>query len=235
MRRSSVPPRETTSLLEQPAQSRPHRRHRAKPQLAAARGARSGGLPKRGTRLLHQSQKEMSFRLVHPRKLHRYRTAWIASPARPASCIHQWQKSAHSCLGESTVIPKPRQTSSESTLAQGGIPCLDHGGGASGLLESARTLACEAHLGRRSRLEDDDCGLSWASCGVTVEVLVQFTPALPQPFTFPTDCGPAAHLAPDPACELDDRLGIGLQVQPPGWAAPQPFMAIETRLGPSSK
>jgi hypothetical protein len=234
MRRSSVPPRETTSLLEQPAQSRPHRRHRAKPQLAAARGARSGGLPKRGTRLLHQSQKEMSFRLVHPRKLHRYRTAWIASPARPASCIHQWQKSAHSCLGESTVIPKPRQTSSESTLAQGGIPCLDHGGGASGLLESARTLACEAHLGRRSRLEDDDCGLSWASCGVTVEVLSSSRQRCHSRSRSPPTAGLPRTSRRIPPASSTTALGIGLQVQPPGWAAPQLFMAIETRLSPSS-
>ena len=45
-----------------------------------------------------------------------------------------------------------------------------------------------------------------ASRCVAVEVLVQFTPVLPQPFTLLADCGPAEHLAPDPACQLDDRL-----------------------------
>ena len=42
-----------------------------------------------------------------------------------------------------------------------------------------------------------------ALCCVTVEVLVQFKPALPQPFTFVARCGPPEHLAPDPACQLD--------------------------------
>jgi hypothetical protein len=55
-------------------------------------------------------------------------------------------------------------------------------------------------LGRRARLQDDDRCLSRASCSVAVEVLVQFTPALPQLFTFLADRGPAEHLAPDPTC-----------------------------------
>jgi hypothetical protein len=65
---------------------------------------------------------------------------------------------------------------------------------------SARRTRTRARgsLGRRARLEDDDRRFSRASCGVTVEVLVQFTPALPQAFTLAADCGPAEHLAPDP-------------------------------------
>jgi hypothetical protein len=48
-----------------------------------------------------------------------------------------------------------------------------------------------------------------------------------------TDNG--AHVAPGPVCRLDERARIGLQVQPPGrLGRTHPFMAIETRFGPSS-
>ena len=52
---------------------------------------------------------------------------------------------------------------------------------------------------RRERLKDDERRLLRASCGIAVEVPVQFAPALPQPFTLLADRGPAEHLAPDPA------------------------------------
>ena len=76
--------------------------------------------------------------------------------------------------------------------------------------------------GHRARLEDDDRRLMRASCRVAVEVSVQFAPALPQPFALPADRGPPEHLALDPTGELDDRLRMGLQVQPPGWLGRTP-------------
>jgi hypothetical protein len=58
---------------------------------------------------------------------------------------------------------------------------------------------------------------------------------LPQPFTLLARRGPPEHLAPDPAGQLDDRLRVAWRFShQAGSAAPQPFMAIETRLGPSS-
>jgi hypothetical protein len=92
----------------------------------------------------------------------------------------------------------------------------------------------EGSFGHCARLEDDDRRLLRASRSVAVEVLVEFAPALPQLFTLEADRGPAEHLAPNPTDKLDDRLRMGLQVQPPCWLGRQPFMAIEIRLGPSS-
>ena len=80
-----------------------------------------------------------------------------------------------------------------------------------------------------------DRSLAWASRGIAVEVLVELTPALPQPYAFLADRGPADHVAPGHPRELDDGVRIRLQVQPPGrLGGTQPFMAIETRLAPSS-
>src|SRR3972149_910555 len=78
-----------------------------------------------------------------------------------------------------------------------------------------------------ARLEDDARRRWGASCSEPPRVLAQLPPALPQPFTLVAHRGLAEHLAPDPTCQLDDRLRIGLQVQPPGWlgrtpAAPGP-------------
>jgi len=55
-------------------------------------------------------------------------------------------------------------------------------------------------------LENDDRRLLRSSSCIAVEVLVELTPALPQPFTLLAACGPAEHLVSDPACQLDDRL-----------------------------
>src|SRR5207344_2007077 len=71
--------------------------------------------------------------------------------------------------------------------------------------------------GHGARLEDDDRRLLRAPCSVVVQVPVQFAPALPQQFTLSARGGPANHLAPDPTSQLDDRLWLSLQVQPPGW------------------
>jgi hypothetical protein len=64
--------------------------------------------------------------------------------------------------------------------------------------------------------------LSRASRSVAVEVLVQFSPALPQPFTILAYRSPPEHLTPDPTGQLDYRLGVGLQIQPPGWLSRTP-------------
>ena len=45
---------------------------------------------------------------------------------------------------------------------------------------------------------------------------VQLAPALPEPFALRTQSGPAEHLAPGPAGQLDNCSRISLQVQPPG-------------------
>src|SRR5919106_3623566 len=93
------------------------------------------------------------------------------------------------------------------------------------MLQPLRPRRLRTHLtefGRCAWLEDDDCRLSRASGCVAVEVVVQFTPALPKPFTLRANCVSAEHLAPDSACQLDDRLRIGLQVQPPGWLGRAP-------------
>jgi hypothetical protein len=86
--------------------------------------------------------------------------------------------------------------------------------------------------GRRERLEDDDRCFSQASCGPVVQVLVDLAPALPQPFTL-VALTSTSRLTPPAssttasgwACRLSHQAGSG---------APQPFMAIETRLCPSS-
>jgi hypothetical protein len=64
--------------------------------------------------------------------------------------------------------------------------------------EDASVQRGESSFGHRARLKDDDRRLVRASCSVAIEVLVQFAPALPQPFTLLADRGPAEHLAPDP-------------------------------------
>ena len=86
-----------------------------------------------------------------------------------------------------------------------------------------------------ARLEDDYGRLARASRSVAVELLVYVAPELPQAFTFLAHRSPPDHLAPNSTRQLDGRLRVGLEVQPPGWLwRTQPFMAIEIRLGPSS-
>jgi PhoU domain len=72
-------------------------------------------------------------------------------------------------------------------------------------------------FGHHARLEDDNRRPSRASRSVTVEVLVQFAPAPPQPLTLLAHRSSPEHLAPDPTGQLDHRLWMGLQVEPPGW------------------
>ena len=88
--------------------------------------------------------------------------------------------------------------------------------------------------GRRVRLEDDYLRLLRASRSVAIEVLVDLAPTLPEPFAFLARRSPSEHLTPSSTRQLDDSVWVCLQVQA-GSAAPQPFMAIETWLGPSSK
>jgi hypothetical protein len=71
-------------------------------------------------------------------------------------------------------------------------------------------------FGHHARLEDDDRRLSRTTRSVAVEVLVQFAPPLPQPLTLFTHRSPPEHLAPDPTGQLDHRLRMGPQFQPPG-------------------
>src|SRR6266540_6776386 len=73
-----------------------------------------------------------------------------------------------------------------------------------------------------ARLEDDDRRLMGTPCSVAVQVLVQFAPTLPKPFTLAAHGGPAEHVAPNHTSHLDDRLRAGLQVQPPGWLGRTP-------------
>src|SRR5919109_1745057 len=87
-----------------------------------------------------------------------------------------------------------------------------------------------------ARLKGDDRRLLRAPCGVAVQVLVQFPPALPKRFTLAAHRRPPEHVArriPPAssttasgwACRFNHKAGSG---------APQPFMAMETRSSPSS-
>ena len=77
-------------------------------------------------------------------------------------------------------------------------------------------------FGHHTRLEDDNRRLSRTTRSVAVEVLVQFAPAPPQPLTLLAHRSPPEHLAPDPTGQLDHRLRMGLQVQPPRWLSRTP-------------
>jgi hypothetical protein len=73
-----------------------------------------------------------------------------------------------------------------------------------------------------ARLEHDDRRLVSASRGVAVEIVVYLAPPLPQLLTFRFPGGPADHFSPDPAGQIDHRLRVSLQVQPPGRLGPAP-------------
>jgi len=86
-----------------------------------------------------------------------------------------------------------------------------------------------------SWLEYDHGGFDWPQRGVDVEVLVDLGPAGPQPFAL-VSLRAARTDRPRPVAGLGGDVGVSLQVQPPpGSAAPHPFIAIVTRLRPSSK
>ena len=89
-------------------------------------------------------------------------------------------------------------------------------------------------FGRRVA-EDDDLRFSRASRRVAIDVLVQFAPTLPEPFAFFAHRGPADYLVAGPPASSTTLFGCACRFSHhAGSAAPQPFMAIVTMLGPSS-
>ena len=64
-------------------------------------------------------------------------------------------------------------------------------------------------------LEHDHSGLVGPPSCVRVEVLVDLGPARPQPLAFGSDGAMRAHL-PYAVAGAYGRVGVGLQVQPPG-------------------
>ncbi len=87
----------------------------------------------------------------------------------------------------------------------------------------------------RPRLKDHDRGLGRSKRRVGVEVLVYLAPPGPQARPFVAGCGAGPDQA-GPVGQADLGVRVHLQVEPPGrLAVPQPFIAIVTRSGPSSK
>ncbi len=74
---------------------------------------------------------------------------------------------------------------------------------------------CSGRPGRRSRLEHDDGCLGRARGGVGVEPLVDVRPALPQPFARCAVDLAGSHRTFRPALEMDDGVGVGLEIEPP--------------------
>jgi hypothetical protein len=115
-------------------------------------------------------------------------------PVLPGSASRLWNRSDRRVRYGRCTRPTP-QTRGPSPLLIS-RPTCDSRQASETSPASAERLAS---FGHRSRLKDDDRRLLPAQRSVAVEILVQFAPALPQPFTFLAHRCPAEHLAPDPA------------------------------------
>jgi hypothetical protein len=72
--------------------------------------------------------------------------------------------------------------------------------------------------------------------GQAVEITIDLAPSLPEPVSLLAISGSADHVAPMRRASSTTASGSAWRFShQAGSAAPQPFIAIVTRLGPSSK